>query len=322
MAETSFEMTPEPRLSLPVLPLKNTVVYPELVLPLTVGRTKSLAALKAAADANQRLITVAQRDPSHEEPDRADLYDIGTIVAVKRIERRDGGAQVIVQGEGRVRILDTMREDPHLEVEFVRLPDLSLNETDPDAPRIQAMVRENLDLARRIAQLWDEENGEQVFQQLVGSISDPVLQMFRIASLAQLDLEREQQVLEVENTLGLMEKLHEVLSHEFNVNELRREIAQQAKTDIDRQQREHLLRQQKHAIEQALGEAEGGSEDIGELREQLAKAKLPEAVQKEADRELKRLARMSENAADYQVARSYLELTSKTEFWKVWRLCN
>ena len=311
MAETSLEMTPQTRLSLPVLPLKNTVVYPELVLPLTVGRSKSLAALKAAADTNQRLITVAQRDPSHEEPERTDLYDIGTIVAVKRIERRDGGAQVIVQGEGRVRILNTLREDPHLEVEFVKLPDLSISESDPDAPRIHAMVRENLDLARRIAQLWDEDNGEQVFQQLVGAISDPVLQMFRIASLAQLDLEREQQVLEVENTLGLMEKLHEILTHEFNVNELRREIAQQAKTDIDRQQRDHLLRQQKHAIEQALGEAEGGSEDIAELREQLTQAKLPEAVKKEADRELKRLARMSENAADYQVARSYLELVAE-----------
>jgi len=190
MAETTFEMTPETRLSLPVLPLKNTVVYPELVLPLTVGRVKSLAALKAATDANQRMITIAQRDPTLDDPDRADLYEIGTIVAVKRIERRDGGAQVIVQGEGRVRILDTLRDDPHLEVEYVKLPDLSVRESDPDAPRIHAMVRENQDLARRIAMLWDEDNGEQVFQQLVGSISDPVLQMFRIASLAQLDLQR------------------------------------------------------------------------------------------------------------------------------------
>ena len=112
-------------------------------------------------------------------------------------------------------------------------------------------------------------------------------------------------------TLALMEKVHDMLMHEKNVNEVRREIAETAKHDIDKQQREHLLRQQKRAIEQALGEEGGGSEETAELREQLAKANLPEAVQKEVDRELKRLGRMSENAADYQVARSYLELIAE-----------
>ena len=108
-----------------------------------------------------------------------------------------------------------------------------------------------------------------------------------------------------------MEKVHEILVHEKTVNEVRREIADTAKHDIDKQQREHLLRQQKRAIEQALGEEGGSSEETPELREQLAKANLPEAVQKEVDRELKRLGRMSENAADYQVARSYLELIAE-----------
>jgi len=151
----------------------------------------------------------------------------------------------------------------------------------------------------------------QVFHQLIGSITDPVVQMYRIASLANLSIEKEQEVLAAPTTLALMEKVHDVLLHEKNVNEVRREIAESAKHDIDKQQREHVLRQQKRAIEQALGEEGGGSEETAELREQLAKANLPEAVQKEVDRELKRLARMSENAADYQVARSYLELIAE-----------
>ncbi len=194
---------------------------------------------------------------------------------------------------------------------FRPLPNLHIDEHDPDAPRVDALVLENLELARAIAQLFDAENGLQVFQQLIGSITDPIVQMYRIASLANLDIEKEQEVLAAPTTLALMEKVHDILLHEKNVNEVRREIAETAKHDIDKQQREHLLRQQKRAIEQALGEEGGGSEETAELREQLAKANLPEAVQKEVDRELKRLGRMSENAADYQVARSYLELIAE-----------
>ncbi|HTK99204.1 MAG TPA: endopeptidase La, partial [Pseudomonadales bacterium] len=194
---------------------------------------------------------------------------------------------------------------------FRPLPNLHVDANDPDGPRVDALVLENLELARAIAQMFDSENGLQVFHQLIGSITDPVVQMYRIASLANLSIEKEQEVLAAPTTLALMEKVHDVLLHEKNVNEVRREIAESAKHDIDKQQREHVLRQQKRAIEQALGEEGGGSEETAELREQLAKANLPEAVQKEVDRELKRLARMSENAADYQVARSYLELIAE-----------
>ena len=296
--------------TLPVLPLKNTVVFPELVVPLAVGRPKSLAAVRAAADHNQQLLTIAQRDADQDAPDRAGVHDIGTLVSIKRVERREGGANVIVQGIQRVRVLAERGNDPHLIVEYRPLPNLHIDEHDPDAARIDALVGLNLELAKTIAQSFDAENGLQVFNQLIGSITDPIVQMYRIASLANLDIDKEQEVLAAPTTLALMEKLHEVLQHEKNVMEVRKEIAESAKQDIDKQQREHLLRQQKRAIEQALGE-EGGGEEVAELREQLAKANLPEVVQKEVDRELKRLGRMSENAADYQVARSYLELIAE-----------
>ena len=297
--------------TLPVLPLKNTVVYPELVMPLAVGRAKSLAAVKAAADAGTVLLTIAQRDASLEDPTRAQLHDVGTLVTIKRVERREGGAQVIVQGVSRVRVLDATAADAYLEVAYEPLPQLTVDDKDPEAARVDALVRENINLGRRIAQLYDAENGQQVFQQLIGSITDPVVQMYRMASVANLDVEREQDVLAAPTTLALMEKIHEILQHELSVNEVRREIADQAKQDMDKQQREHLLRQQKRAIEQALGEDGGATEEVAELKAQLAKANLPEVVQKEADRELKRLGRMSENAADYQVARSYLELIAE-----------
>ena len=296
---------------LAVLPLKNTVVFPELVVPLAVGRAKSLAAVKAASEHGQQLLTVAQRDDEQDAPDRSGIHDIGTLVTIKRVERREGGANVIVQGIQRVRILEQLNNDTHLVVSYQPLTNLVIDEHDPDGPRIDALVRENLELARNIAQLFDAENGLQVFQQLIGSIADPIVQMYRMASLANQTVEKEQEVLAAPTTLALMEKVHDILLHEKNVNEVRREIAETAKHDIDKQQREHLLRQQKRAIEQALGEEGGGSEETAELREQLVNANLPEAVQKEVDRELKRLGRMSENAADYQVARSYLELIAE-----------
>ncbi|MEM6710336.1 MAG: endopeptidase La, partial [Pseudomonadota bacterium] len=149
-----------------------------------------------------------------------------------------------------------------------------------------------------------------IYQQLIGSISDPITQMYRIASLANLSVSQQQRVLACDDTHQLMDTLHNLLQHEFQVTELRREIAEQAREEIDQQQREHVLRQQKRAIEHALGETED-DEDIVELRAQLDAAELPAAVAEEVERELKRLARMSVNAADYQVARGYLELVAE-----------
>jgi ATP-dependent Lon protease len=179
---------------------------------------------------------------------------------------------------------------------------------------IDALLRVNRELAQRIANLYDGENGAQMYQQLVGHLKDPVIQMYRIASLANLSLEHEQAILDCETTLALMQQINGVLGHELRVTELRREIAEQARDDIEQQQREHVLRQQKQAIEHALGEG-GEDEDIAEIRAQLKEAKLPENVEDEVARELKRLSRMSPNAADYQVSRAYLELVAELPWY-------
>ena len=295
---------------LPVLPLKNTVVYPQIIGPLAVGRAMSLAAVNSALDHGRELITVAQRDPDEQRPERSGLHDVGTVVTITRIEKRDRGAQIIVQGLRRVRLGACTWEDEQLLAETVPLPALTMDDLGEDEAAVDALVRENLELAQAIAQMFDQDNGSQIYQQLVGSLPDPVTQMYRIASLANLDLDQEQAVLACDSTRELMEHLHKILLHERKVTELRRQIAEQARDDMESQQREHMLRQQKRAIEQALGEDEG-DEDIRELKAELEQANLPEAVQKEVDRELRRLSRMSVNAADYQVARAYLELVAE-----------
>ena len=294
----------------PVLPLKDTVVYPEIVHHLAVGRSRSLAALNAASEHGRELIAVAQLDPGVNDPGLEDLHPIGTLARINRVEKHEHGAQVIVQGIRRVQLTQDTREPEYLGVHFTELPAVTMADAGDKAPKVDALLRENQRLAQQIANVLDSENGDQIYQQFVGSIADPVTQMYRIASLANLNVEQQQMVLAAPDSLALMQTLHNILTHELQVIELRRQIAEKARDDLDQQQREHVLRQQKRAIEHALGE-EGEDEDIAELKEQLDKAELPESVRKEVDRELTRLGRMSANASDYQVARAYLELVAE-----------
>jgi ATP-dependent Lon protease len=296
--------------ALPVLPLKDTVVFPKIIVHLAVGRKKSLAALDAAMEHNREFIAVAQKDPQQDHPGLDDLYSTGTIVKVTRVEQQDAGSQVIVQGDRRVKLLSLTAREAFLEINYEPLIDLTLSETSADTGEIEALLRVNRELAQRIAALFDGENGGQIYQQLVGHITDPIAQMYRIASLANIEVSQQQETLECDTSLDLMRQVNSILSQELRVTELRREIAEQARDDIEQQQREHVLRQQKQAIEDALGEG-GEDEDIAELRQQLKDAELPEGIQTEVDRELKRLSRMSANAADYQVARAYLELVAE-----------
>ena len=290
----------------PVLPLKNTVVFPHLVVPLAVGRSRSTAAVEAALaqdGEDKHLVCVAQLDPDEDAPNRAQLRDIGTLVVIRRIDRGENGTQVVVQGVGRVQLLEARQEDPFLQVQCVALPELSA-----EGAEVDALARENLALGARIANTMDPNNGMQVFRQLIEALRGPLLQSYRMASLANLDLERQQQVLAADTGPALLRVLHDILVHEAKVSDIRKEIASQAANDIEKVQREHMLRQQKRAIEQALGDENGELSDAAELRERLKNLELPDAIRTEAERECKRLERMSPNAADFQIARAYLEL--------------
>ena len=333
---------------LPVLPLKNTVVYPQLVVPLAVGRPRSTAALNAAlaqTEDEKQFICVSQRNPDDETPDRTGLADIGTLVVIRRVDRGDNGAQIAVQGLARVRLTDSTQDEPYLCVNFELAPTLSSSlasvavavavadasdaPAEPDSSAAEsraarsaadaaahaaahaaadAYARENLVLGRSIAELIDPSNGLKVFRQLIESLQDPLTQAYRMASLANLDLARQQQVLEADTARDVQQRLHEILQHELAVAQLRKEIAGKANSDVEKAQRDQMLRQQKRAIEQALGDDAQPESDAAEMRRRFRDATLPEAVRTEAERECRRLERMSPNAADYQMVRAYLEL--------------
>jgi len=304
--------------SLPLLPLKNVTVFPALIQALIVGRTASLAAIKAAVEGDGQLLTVLQKNPEDEHPDRDGLYDIGTISTVTRVEQREGGAQVIVRGIGRARLHGLSapaNDDAPVVAEIERLPTLKVPPSGEERAKAIALMKENLDMARQIARVMSQ-NAEQLFQQMVGGIDDPVTQMYRLAELLRnVEQGAKQQVLEIDQLQPFLEVVHKLLRQEVAVIEMQRDLQSQAREEVEQSQREHMLRHQKRVIEEALGE-EGDDEDIAELREQLRNAQLPDDVRKEVDRELKRLSKMSSNAADYQVSRGYLELVAELP-WNV-----
>jgi ATP-dependent Lon protease len=295
--------TSEETRTLAVLPIKNTVLYPYLLMPLSVARERSLAAIEAAvASEDKTLFVVAQKDPKVEDPAFEHLYTIGTEAVIKRLERGDNVIQMVVQGTRRMEIIEGIQTSPHMQAR-VR----PLAEPSDEGTEIDALERAMLDVAGRI-QAMSQPESQVGIAQILSQFKDPLHKAYLLASMLGLDLEKEQQLLEATSRLAALRLMHEFLTRESQVVELRQKIASQAQSEMSREQREYLLRQQLRAIQQELGEGGGEQAELVELREQLDAAHLPEEIRKEADRELSRLERLSTSSPDYQITRSYLDL--------------
>lgn len=293
----------EETLILPVLPIKNTVLFPHLLMPLAVGREFSQAAVEAAVDSEDKsLVIVAQRDASVEEPKLDDLYKVGTVAVIKRLERSEAGVQIIVQGARRVELREGSQQDRYLAARVGPLADPTDSGTE-----VEALQRMMLELAEKIQTLAQPQANVSIAQ-IVGQAKDPLHQVYLLASMLSLDLEKEQALLEAATRLAALRLMHEYLLHEMQVLEVRQQISSQTATEMSREQREHLLRRQMQAIQQELGETSPEQAEAAELRTRFEQADLPEDVRKEADRELNRLERMPPAAPDYQITRTYLDL--------------
>lgn len=294
----------------PVLPLKNLVIYPGQIAPIAVGREKSLRAVNKAWESDHTILTVLQRDPEIEDPVKQDLYAIGSLCTIKRVDKRNSGAQVIAEAQHRVQIQRVYNKKEYMSAQYTELTNLAdvFPKVSANAVATHATA---LEYAQKIASVLNPDKSEQVYQQFVGQYKNPITQMYRVASYAKhLHLEQAQEILEIDDVDKLMDYVLEVLKNELSIAEIQLEIQSSAHEGMEQQQREHLLRQQKRAIEQALGEGENDDE-IAELKEQLRQSNIPENAKKEVDRELRRLARMSPHASDFQVSRSYLELVAE-----------
>lgn len=298
-------------LILPVLPIKRTVLFPGTMMPLTVGRERSMAAVHAAMKTEEKMIVVvAQRDPLTDEPRLGDLYSIGTKAIVKQIGHASEGAiHVLAQGVERVALIKEEQPTPYIlaRVRPIERPSDSGTEVQALHRAIQELVT---DLPRLI-----EAPGIQEASVVLSNEEDPVALAYRIASLVNLTVAEEQKLLEASSTADLLRGLYAALSKEIQILQLRDKIASDAKEKISKSQREYILREQLKAIQQELGEGEGEESELALLKKQVQEANLPDHVRKEVERDVARLAKVPPSSPDHQVLRTYLELVLELP-WK------
>jgi ATP-dependent Lon protease len=288
---------------LPILPVREIVLFPGGVQPLTVGREGSLALLNSLHGDEKLLGIVAQHDPRVEEPAAADLHTVGTAAKIhKLVKMPNGNVVVFLEGLQRIRVVEILSFRPFLTARVEVQPDL----VGPHDAELMAMERNARELFRdvvaRSPQLSDD------LQTAALNIDDPVrLADFIAANLPALPTLLRQELLETADVRRRLETLIRELSKELEVLELRNKIQEQVQEQVSQSQREYLLREQLKAIHKELGESDDGQAEIDELREKLEKSGMSPEAHKECDRELKRLSKMTPASAEYMVARTYLE---------------
>jgi ATP-dependent Lon protease len=288
---------------LPALPLKNTILFPGLLLPLSVGRDSSLRAVEAALNTEDKeIILVAQHNAQVEAPKPSDLYTIGTKAVIRRSSRpSEGMMEILVLGVERVVVMKAETDEPYLSVKYRTLP----LPTDGGS-ELEALNGALMEIAERAIALAQPHTSNEITRLLEAS-DDPLKTAYLLASIFSLDVAKEQRLLEAETRVDALRLIHSFLSHELQVLELRQKIASSARDEMSKEQREYLLRQQLRAIQQELGDKDSDKAEIELLRERFAKTDLPEESKKEIERELGRLERLPAGAPDYQVTRTYLE---------------
>src|SRR5579862_1319559 len=299
MAEKKFSV-PE---VLPILPVRDTVLFPGAVLPLTVGRESSLALVNALDGEDKQLGVVAQLDPRVEDPAAADLHKVGTLAKVhKTVKMPNGNVVIFLEGLQRIQITELITLRPYLRARVEAQPDVN-GESDAE---LEALQRNAQDLFRDVVshspQLSDD------LTSVATAIDDPGrLADFIAGTLPSLSTLVRQELIETPNVRKRLEALIRELSKELEVLELRSKIHEQVQEQVSQNQREYLLREQMKAIQKELGESDDSMQEIDELRKKVDEAGMTAEARKECDRELKRLSKMTPASAEYMVSRTYLE---------------
>ncbi len=297
--ETGFELPAV----LPVLPLKETVVFPDSMAPLAIGQERSIALIDDVVAGDRMLALVTVRDAEAETPSWDELYEIGTAAVVhKMIRVPDGTLRILVQGVERIRVANPVQEQPYLAAEFEAVPDVV---PDP-SPEVEALTRAVQDLFGRIIGLAPYLPEE--LQVAVSNVDDPsALCHLVAASLRTIKTEEKQRLLELADVEERLREVSKILGRELEVFELGTKIQTQVASEMERSQREYFLRQQLKAIQDELGESDPEQAEVEELRERLEALDAPEDVKKAAGRELSRLEKLPPAAAEYGVIRTYLD---------------
>jgi ATP-dependent Lon protease len=284
-----------------VLPLRDTVAFPDTLIPLNVGQPRSIELINDVLRGDRSIVVVASRDPEVEAPNPEDLYEVGVLGAVARMIRvPDGTLRVLVQGAQRVRIEQWVAREPYLVADVIEAPDHVLH-----SPELIALMRNVQQTFTSIVQ--EVPYLPEELQIMVANVDDPSALAHLIGGTLRLKTEEKQALLEELDVFKRLRRLSELLAHELELVAIGSKIQSQVQSELEKGQREYFLRQQLKAIQEELGEADEVQAEVNELREELAAIDLPEGVRKQADRELARLERLQPAMAEYGVVRNYLE---------------
>ena len=287
---------------LAVLALRNTVLYPGVVLPITLGRDSSMQLVRDAFAGNRIIGAVAQKRSEIEAPGTEDLYRLGTVAEILKLIKIPGGPNsMIIQGRRRFKIQEYSQIEPYFKAHVT-----AVDEEGPvDEIELKARIRSVKELAIQFVNLSPHLPGEAAVA--IQQIDSPTLLVHFIASNLQSSVEEKQALLESDGLVQRADKLMEHLNREIQVLEVSEDIRSRVRTDVDKQQREYLLRQQMKIIQDELGESENDGDEVKELRAKAEKKALPEHVRETLDKEIKRLSRSNPASPDYAVTRNYVD---------------
>ena len=289
---------------LPVLPLKSTVVFPRIFIPLSVGRKRSLQLLDDLSGVERQIAVATQLDETAEDVGFKDLHHVGAMVRVQHmLKLPDGTVQLAVLGMRRIRLTAAESEDPYLTCAVEMLPEATDNFLTIER---EALMRRAMASFQQLVALAPHLPAE--LAGAAGAIDDPLHLAYYIANHIRLTTEQRQEILELDSAKDKLERLLGHMSHELEVLELGRKIQSQAEEQMGKAQREYFLREQLKAIQHELGELDSEHAELSELRERIEKAGLPAEAKREADRELARLERIPSASPESSVIRTYLEL--------------
>jgi len=287
--------------ALPVLPLRDAVVFPLTAVPLAVGQPRSVRLVDDVMRGNRLLALAAQRDAKAEPATPDDLHRVGTVGVIHQLARvPDGSVRLMVQGIERVRLLDWIGTEPYLVARIEVARDLTVQATEADALR-----RAVVDIFRRLVEVSPELPDELAVA--AENVTDPRHVAYFVASVVPLDLAVRQELLEMDPVTAKLRRLVDLLQRELAVRELGRKITTDTEERLSKKQREFYLREQLRSIQRELGEDEGGDSGVAELRRRIEDARLPDEARREAERELGRLAGLSPSSPEHGMIVTYLE---------------
>jgi ATP-dependent Lon protease len=297
---------------LPLLPIRDAVVFPSMILPLFVGRDVSAHAIETAIEGDRLLALVTQRDPEVDDPGPDDLYAVGVVGMIMRMMRLpDGRLKVLVQGLAKIRVTQYLRTEPHIDVQVEALP---AETAAPFSVEVEALVR---GVREKLEELLPLKHLPPEILSVTGSVDDPGRLADLVASNLRLRVEEAQEILEIVEPVRRLRKIDALLRREMAVSSVQAEIQTAAREELSRYQREQFLREQMRQIQEELGEGADRKSEQDELRARIQSAGMNDEARGEADRQLDRLARMHPDSSETQVIRSYLEWITELPWAKV-----